>query len=196
MVFLKVSQTLILYLNIVKTLKCPEDINVESTMVLHTNASHFSYQLSYLSGRLKYQTMHDKILDFGLVSSEETKCTQMMIQNFNPMDIMLQKSSTMDSLSVYVLSAFKISEVPQMKRGYNFTSFEHKRREGPRDGWPVKLLKNSTMFFECCVTKGRLLNGEFQENLNFITKHQLLKVPVQGRFAKGELRVMSSPIKE
>ena len=91
----------------------------------------------------------------------------MMIQNFNPMDIMLSKSSTMESLSVYALSAFKISEVPQMKRGYNFTSFEHKRREGPRDGWPVKLLRNSTMFFECCVTKGRLLNGEFSEHLNF-----------------------------
>ena len=36
---------------------CPEDINIESTITLHTNASTFTYPLVYYSGMIKYDVV-------------------------------------------------------------------------------------------------------------------------------------------
>ena len=80
--------------------KCPEDINIESTITLHTNASTFTYPLLYYSGMIKYSMVwlekefyensendleneNSKILDFGLTSVDEQKCLIMALHNHN-----------------------------------------------------------------------------------------------------------------
>ena len=131
--------------------------------------------------------MTDQILDFGLMSLHDTKCTQMTIQNFNPFDIMLQKSSILEDLSVHPMSNFKIEPNPSS----NIYKFNHKRIDSI--GFPVKLLQNSTMFFEVCLGGGKY-PGKVNSTLNFITDHQTLKIPVIGKFAKGELWVMGNPV--
>ena len=175
--------------------KCPDDINTESTMILHTNASVFHFNVNYHSGRLKYQTLSEdtRQLDFGLMGQDDNKCTQLMIQNFNPLDIMVKKSSTLDGLNVYPMSSLKISQASSMRDSYQFSHARVKDHDSETDeGFPVKLRRNTTMFFECCITRGKL--GPFSSVLNFVTDHQILRIPVHGEFRRGSLRVKNSPI--
>jgi len=111
----------------------------------------------------------------------------MSILNFNPFEINLQKSSTIEDLSVHPMSNFKV----ESNKPNNIYRFNHKRLDSV--GFPVKLLQNSTMFFEVCLGGGKY-PGNINSTLNFITDHQTLKVPVIGKFAKGDLWVMGNPV--
>ena len=119
-------------------------------------------------------------LDFGLMGIEDNKCTQLMVQNFNPLDITVKKSSTLDGLSVYPMSTLEIDSVASMRQSYRF---QHTRLEPE---FPVQLKRNTTMFFECCMTGKEM--GTFQSVLNFVTDHQILRIPVKGQFMRGGIQ--------
>ena len=171
--------------------KCPDDMNTNARMVMHTNASDFTFNIAYHSGRLKYQTLSQdsRQLDFGLMGLDENKCTQLMVQNFNPLDISVKKSSTLDGLAVYPMSTVKIDATSSMRESYRF---HHTRIDDRATAFPVKLERNTTMFFECCISGTEL--GEFASVLNFVTDHQILRIPVKGQFGRGSMTVKNSPI--
>ena len=50
----------------------------------------------------------------------------------------------------------------------------------------VQLKRNTTMFFECCMTGKQM--GLFQSVLNFVTDHQILRIPVKGQFMRGGIQ--------
>lgn len=184
---------------------CPEDINIESTITLHTNASTFVYPLLYYSGMIKYDVVWlDKefeaskdVLDFGLTSVDEQKCVLLALHNHNNRVVKVNSYSIdipNGKFDLWPLSSLHIKrENGGMieEDGEEYRSVSHKRRG--ESGFPLVLDRNSTTFLEACCHVAATV-AELSSILELQAEFQTVRIPVEGRFSDGRIKVIDPPL--
>lgn len=194
-------------------LGCPEDINIESTITLHTNASTFTFPLLYYSGMIKYEMVwlekefseksekeenaENDFLDFGLTSVDEQKCVIMALHNHNNRVVKVNSFSTDlegGKFDLWPLSSLHMTRHnggTVQENGVSYRSIQHKRRG--ENGFPLVLDRNTTTFLEACCYSSVAL-AEISATLELVAEFQMIRIPLKGRFSDGRIKVLDPPI--
>ncbi|KAK8769817.1 hypothetical protein V5799_013715 [Amblyomma americanum] len=159
-------------------------LQLNATLRLHTNVSHFNIPLTCYSGRLTLRLHHavnnESFLDFGTLGIGNKRSMFFVVINENPIEVVIKHWGTNMTRTLVEL-ATEAENSSTLVGNYNFSS-------SPRR---VSLLPLRYALFRISVTAPET-EGVFWGEASIETNHEVLKVQFTMRTAKGSL--MSDPI--
>uniref|UniRef100_A0A131YWF8 Uncharacterized protein n=1 Tax=Rhipicephalus appendiculatus TaxID=34631 RepID=A0A131YWF8_RHIAP len=159
-------------------------LQLNATLRLHTNISHFNIPLTCYSGRLTLRLHHavnnESFLDFGTLGIGNKRSMFFVVINENPIEVVIKHWGTNMTKTLVELAA-EAENSSTLVGNYNFSSVVRK----------VTLLPLHYALFRISVTAPET-EGVFWGEASIETNHEVLKVQFTMRTAKGSL--MSDPI--
>ncbi|XP_075545402.1 transmembrane protein 131 isoform X1 [Dermacentor variabilis] len=159
-------------------------LQLNATLRLHTNISHFNIPLTCYSGRLTLRLHHavnnESFLDFGTLGIGNKRSMFFVVINENPIEVVIKHWGT-NMTKTLVELATEAENSSTLVGNYNFSSVVRK----------ITLLPLHYALFRISVTAPET-EGVFWGEASIETNHELLKVQFTMRTAKGSL--MSDPI--
>ncbi|XP_075733789.1 transmembrane protein 131 isoform X3 [Rhipicephalus microplus] len=159
-------------------------LQLNATLRLHTNISHFNIPLTCYSGRLTLRLHHavnnESFLDFGTLGIGNKRSMFFVVINENPIEVVIKHWGTNMTKTLVELAA-EAENSSTLVGNYNFSSVVRK----------VTLLPLHYALFRVSITAPET-EGVFWGEASIETNHEVLKVQFTMRTAKGSL--MSDPI--
>lgn len=159
-------------------------LQLNATLRLHTNVSHFDIPLTCYSGRLTLRLHHavnnESFLDFGTLGIGNKRSMFFVVINENPIEVVIKQWGT-NMTKTLVELAVQAENTSTLVGNYNFSSVVRQ----------VGLLPLHYALFRISITAPET-EGVFWGEAMIETNHEVLKVHFTMRTAKGSLT--SDPI--